>query len=398
MKKKTLSIATLLIIAISLVSLSIPVSAFPAENETPSKLTGVFFAPVFWEGSSLWPSVNEELTSFSSAMKNQGYEMTVYVTQTAGVNPTNATLVSFNHTVASGDYGVVFITTHGAEGGQLLVEEYKKTEEGKKARDAAYDRYVDPDGPYKFNPFAEVVKDADGTDGYGILITQTFISNRAKFAKSIVYVSACHSAADDFGATWTEKGARVMVGYPVVTQFPSDMAEKFWGNMDGTRNAGTKRPVGKAIEECNELKIGSGDPNTVLAPIVKGHGGSPVVFDCKMDTSIDPKEVVTAPPDEAILTNWQWVGDDTISFDVLPLKPLVHFTVHADKAISGNNGAKLDGNWVGPNGDDYVYEEHEGVGGGIEAIKGPYYTWYGAEYWIVMVYGRRPVRLISDYY
>ena len=38
------------------------------------------------------------------------------------------------------------------------------------------------------------------------------------------------------------------------------------------------------------------------------------------------------------------------------------FTVHADKAISGNNGAKLDGNQnpagtnaVGPNGDDYVF-------------------------------------------
>jgi hypothetical protein len=31
-------------------------------------------------------------------------------------------------------------------------------------------------------------------------------------------------------------------------------------------------------------------------------------------------------------------------------------------------------------------------------LEGPFYTWYGAEYWIVQFGKRRPVRLISNYY
>jgi len=34
---------------------------------------------------------------------------------------------------------------------------------------------------------------------------------------------------------------------------------------------------------------------------------------------------------------------------------------------------------------------------GVLLIEGPYYTWYGAEYWVVCDYKRRPVRLVSRY-
>jgi hypothetical protein len=30
-------------------------------------------------------------------------------------------------------------------------------------------------------------------------------------------------------------------------------------------------------------------------------------------------------------------------------------------------------------------------------VEGPYHTWLGAEYWIIVFNGRRPIRLISSY-
>ena len=63
----------------------------------------------------------------------------------------------------------------------------------------------------------------------------------------------------------------------------------------------------------------------------------------------------------------------TITFTVTFTDTTATFTVHADKAISGNNGAKLDGNQnpagtngVGPNGDDYVFYQAVPSVGGIK--------------------------------
>jgi len=340
-------IVWLALICINLIIISVPVSALPAENETPLKLATVVFEPYYFawgdDGSS----------DVIDASSLHGYSITLYQQKSAGTNPMDAQLIQFYYICVGDNYGIIFISSHGSSSG-FAVEAYEHTAAGEAARDAQYNDYINQGFT------AEEIYRASSDDGYHISVTPHALQSWFVDAKTIVYLSTCDGAT--FSGSW---GAREVLSYTGSVSHATAKADAntFWGHMDGTIDGGTKRPVSKAKEGTSLTHTGTG--NTVLSPKVKGHGGSPVVFDCKMDTSIDPATVVTAPPDEAILTNWQWVGDDTISFYVFPLKPLIHFTVHADKAISGNNGAKLDGNWVGPNGDDYLYEEAEHPVGGI---------------------------------
>jgi len=355
------AIMLLSLVGISFLSISTPVSALPAENETPSSLNGILFLPFFYEAEVEYRLARDATWN---ALENQGYSVTVFEQEVAGMNPTGANLIHFNTSISSGDYGVICIFSHGAgpPSPGLAVEAYVKNSSGLAARDQNYTKYLEQG----FKP--EWIEKGWTELSYVISVTPLYISSHFKDAKTIVYVAACYSAT--FSDSLAK--ARDVLGYAAesnTTQQYKD-AQMFWGNMDGTRNQGTKRPVKEAINECPKLShIGAG--NTVLAPIVKEHGGSPVVFDCKMDTSIAPDQVVTSA--DVALVYMNWVGDDTITFVIYPPPPppyKITFIVHADKATSGNNGAKLDGDWVGPNGDDYVYtqEYYHRVGGIVTPI------------------------------
>lgn len=225
-------------------------------------------------------------------------------------------------------------------------------------------------GKYEiYRACAEDVGPQDKTS-YHISVHCDAIAQWFKDAKTIVYNACCKGHA--YSGKWT--GARDVLAYDICPSTGDNDAQLFWGRMDGTLPAtakGTRRPVSKALnprDGINPRLKHTGAGNTVLSPKVKSHGGSPVVFDCKMDTTIPPQQVVTATG--ATLTNVKWIGDDTITFTVTFTDIIATFTVHADKAISGNNEAKLDGNQnpegtdgVGPNGDDYIYTQIKPDGG-----------------------------------
>jgi len=253
--KSVVSIRVVLLlslIGISLVAISVSVNGLPAENETPTKRATVVFEPYFFawgdDGSS----------DVIDASNLEGYSVTLYQQKTAGTNPMDAQLIQFYYICVGGDYGVIFVSSHGSSSG-FAVEAYEKTVAGEATRDAQYDDYIGQ------GYTADDIYKASSDDGYHISVTPHALQSWFVDAKTIVYLSTCEGAT--FSASWNAREALSYTGTVTHPQAKAD-ANTFWGHMDGTIDGGTKRSVSKAIEGTGLTHTGPG--NTVLSQKVGG--------------------------------------------------------------------------------------------------------------------------------
>ncbi len=335
-------------------------------NETPESLEAVDFLPCEFDIGDCGYS------DFEEAGKDQHYEVIPLMQDTASDAP-HITVVAFKG-VCKYRVGVLYIETHGGKKG-FVVEAFVTRD----ARDARYNLYVDPDGPFRFGG---LIFRTEADPYYVISVNDRFLRRFFNSKKTLVVNNSCQSwyLADDF------RNARDSLGYrrPVSLWHAKIDMDNFWGCMDGTKpdgKEGTHRPTEQAHEYVKIQRPASAldfdadsTKRTVLAPrvvrvepetcvsAVRERGG--VQFDCTMNTSVDPRKVVTA--EGATLGRLRWVRRYGIVFDVAAVDPgatEVTFTVHALEAVSRNNEAYLDGNIdptgtnaVGPNRDNYVWK------------------------------------------
>jgi len=226
-----------------------PTVAFHEPTQpTPLKSTTVVFEPYFFDGGDCGSS------DVIDASNLHGYSVTVYREEVVSLNPVNCTLLQFYNICVGGDYGIVFIVTHGCQGG-IAVEAYEFTEEGKNARDAKYDYYLEQGFTTK------EIRKAQSSDssGYNIMVQPYALESWFVDANTIVYLVSCYTSY--FSYCW---GAREVLTYSGVVGAEKAKfdANLFWGHMDGTINKVTKRTVSKAIEGTRLHHVGCG--NTVL--------------------------------------------------------------------------------------------------------------------------------------
>jgi hypothetical protein len=324
-------------------------------NETPGTLQTYVFEPCAWELGD-----HSDPCQTTSADHNYIVDLNVELNN-PGTNPA-LTVQMFRDALESGNYGVFWVHSH-ANQNLIAIESYEKTTAGMAARDAAYQNYLN--NGYTANQIS-----TGSNGGYLICISGQGIQDWFNDSNTIVYAKGCHTAA--LNNRW---GARDVLGYDETI---SGLAgcDTFFQRLDGTRDRGagnSRRPVNQADDGIAHL-VHSGAGNTVVSPIVteyvplhqdiveEGDSGY-VEFDCEMDTNTAANEALTMTG-AADLSNMHWVGNHRIEFDIINVEEFstLTFYVNNNKAISANNGARLDGNTnpedtngVGPNRDNFTW-------------------------------------------
>lgn len=356
------------------------------DSETPGSDQAVIFSP-FGPLHQL-DVANMEFVRAKVAAHD--YVVTQFLDQTEARddNPGGATAMNF---LRLSGVGIVYVISHGArdnprtpaiEPNLLLVEVYSTVF----ARNTALAGYIAPaGGPFLAGDLVpcDMFRDHVVNRIRGICITEAGVARNFRDNNSIVYIAACHSfnfveefnSREYFGYRPTDE-CRVM----------NADAERFWGRMHGERDdvvPGQKRAARVAFDGGGfstgflyQHRLGSLD--TVLSPAVKEHtpakdarinvstgADGRVVFDTRMDMTIDPTMVIRVEGCGARIVNPTWVDNFTLEF-ALELKEegtatlkVVHFNAIAERDFKN----KLDGNQnpvgrdhVGPNRDDYAWK------------------------------------------
>ncbi|MEW5922585.1 MAG: dockerin type I domain-containing protein [Candidatus Zixiibacteriota bacterium] len=247
--------------------------------------------------------------------------------------------------------------------GEIGVEFYSDNDDGRVARDNAYDHYINDLG---YDP--SYIEKRHTESGFLISLRAAGIRHWCThLGEALVYAKGCYSSGlnDD----WNSLTA---LGYDQTISGLAG-ADVFWERMDGIRDRGPDnehRSVSDARQGISALVAG-GNEDVVLSPIVLGHAPGDyemvvnnqagfIEFDCSMNTSIPANQVIDIMSSIGSLENIHWTGDHRIDFTVNGLESFasVDFRVYANKAVSQHNGAQLDGNTnpagtngVGPNAD-----------------------------------------------
>jgi hypothetical protein len=330
----------------------------------------VFETPTSMDGCRIEPYAVAEnfnvLDSLYSVGGKQGYDMVDLVEDIGGLTP-RVRLEDFVFHLGNGD-GIFGICSHSDAKG-LAVEVYEYTDDGRIARDAAYQAYL----ARGYDPTTEIYPDKIRDVGFDISATPALISNCFRPAGTIVYNASCFGSA--YCGSWT--GAREVLAYEESVSFLEALLEDsaFWSRMDGQLGK-NKRNVAAALQvSIIDLCGGDGEGKTVLSPAVDRVGpvgGSSigedsvsgrVIFDSRMGIGLVPARELIDGNYNLVVKNERWGrGDaDTLRFTLKSVREGTGcFRVEGSLARSAG-GVCLDGNrnppgtdGEGPNGDDYI--------------------------------------------
>ncbi|MDP6668677.1 MAG: FlgD immunoglobulin-like domain containing protein [Candidatus Krumholzibacteria bacterium] len=266
-------------------------------------------------------------------------------------------------------HDVMLVTAHGINAPATLIEQYIKTPAGLAARDSVFTYW---NGILA----AGSIQKGNWAGYYSIDATQAFYTNYFQTPQAFAWWATCWSSLLSMTAS-TE--ARCYLGYNQVVASSKCYCDErdILKKMNGFSGQAL-RPLGPAYAGINGRctpgganLIAQGKLNTTLSPSVTGNAPQHIVceftpgfvsFDTSLDVTRPPSSVVVASGD-GLLINHQWIGDDFIIFDVLPLvpTPFIVYNVIENMARSKANIARLDGNTdppvnaLGPNRDDYVW-------------------------------------------
>jgi len=325
---------------------------------TPGGNRAVVFEPAVWH-------IGDHSPAFRTAAQNQHYVVSSYFQNTLGTVPT-VTLTAFINEMQTSTIGLFFLHTH-ANPSLFGLEFYEDTTAGQTASQAAYDHYIDDLG----YDSAHITLIHDSHIGcYLIAVTAAGIQNWCtNLDETLVYSKGCNTSG--FNGSWN---ALVALGYDATISGLAG-ADRFFERMDGTRDRGpgnTRRSVDNARAGIDHL-VATGNQNIVISPVVIDHSPPSyglveegqvgyVEFDCQMDQTVPPTQVVTITGTIGSLSDVQWINDHRIGFRVNNIEEFasIDFKIDETQAVSQHNGAQLDGNnnpnetdGVGPNGDFY---------------------------------------------
>ncbi len=320
----------------------------------------------------------------AATLKSQGYTVTEMIDSSgcADDDPKDATVVNFLKTNKA---GVLVVLVHGDKDA-ITVERYKT----KEARDRAFRKYI-ADGSFNEHELSTSTSGEDTADRprcFGIDLTARGIEDRWSdenviVNNTIVVLLACEALplADAFAA-------RDFFGY-----------DRCVSNLDAFSDAGKllDRLAGGVVDPANKdarrttaaFAAGGysagfrhkrrGDVDTVLAPSITQHVprnnekirvprqgvDGAVVFDARMDRTMDPANVITVDGCGARINNATWSSPSSLDFSLELNRPgEAILTVHSSRAIAERDFQnKFDGNTdppgsnhVGPNGDDFKWK------------------------------------------
>lgn len=277
-----------------------------------------------------------------------------------GLNP--GVTIDSCYTGLGGNYSVLQFDSHMSQSG-TAGQTYEKSPNGLVARDADLQNLWD--GGY-------VVYGSSSIHGYHISIYASDIPNHYVGDNSLVLATGCDNM--DWVNSTTFPNSRWRGGYSQsATTVPNDMLY-FASRLNGAE--------GKARRECTAALTNlslEGDPfnqPTVLAPVVTSFSPVPntilneltggyVRFDCTMNTDIDADWVVEGMPvfgeGDCVVEGAQWVWDNEVIFDVVPIKKGRCTVAINMNAVSADGGYNIDGNTdpygsdgIGPNRDCYT--------------------------------------------
>jgi hypothetical protein len=267
-------------------------------------------------------------------------------------------------------HDVMLLVSHGRQTPVTLVEIYPHNGPGLAARDASLAYW---NGIFAAGSFVGT----ESLDRYSIAATQTFYTTYFQTPQALCWWATCFSSL--FAMTGAAE-ARDFLGYDEAVSGGKCKCDERYvlSRMDGQSGQGN-RPLSAAIvganATCRPLEVANlvhqGAGNTVLSPSVLDHEPKGTVcaptpgfvyFDTSMDVRVPPQNVVVAYGG-GILVSHQWVGDDRITFYVVPIVPCptIFYDVIESQARSKADMARLDGNIakpgnaVGPNQDDYIW-------------------------------------------
>ena len=373
-----------IVIFISAISLHGIVNATTGEHpdsETPGSLEAYVF--------SLHGSPLDTVGVFIDRVSEHGYSVTSFIDAPgADDDPQDATVTNF---LATSRAGILYILTNSSSSfGPLfgtgcgdtpcfMVERYGDVVPSVAMRDTALTNYLNSP---TFNT-DDLVPCGDLNDlGIGICITEQGIRNHWEDNDTIVFFLSCESIhlANAFEA-------REFFGYrdegiaPCAYRLSEDTSALF-GLMHGDTNNGETRAASLAFNNVDPgnwwndplehvHKVGTLD--TVLSPAVRYNSldgievsvpdtiPSQIAFDARMDTTVDPAEVLEATGCDIAIINPQWTSEFTLDFTIsISSEGGASIRVLPDKAIAENNLNNLDGNTdprntdhVGPNDDPF---------------------------------------------
>jgi hypothetical protein len=367
------------------------------DSETPGSENLFIFSPIY--DSGLQKDIREEIVEVARRAIDHNYRPLYYLNE-AGENPElpgykkgdkieEPTASNFKAILADEVKGILFVTSHGLKGG-LLVEALPMASEQdckNRVNDYVSNRVFDAGeldcGNYVYSQVGnrQILR-------WGIIIKKDAIRRYFRDSETIVHISACNSWAlrDAF------ENVRDFFGFDGTC--PTDRAleatKLLWGRLHGEEGQGTQRPATVA---------GAGLPNglrhhhrantldTVLSPAVKQHEPpkdkefvvpvnvkGKVIFDTKMDWTVDPAAVITVAGCDARILNPTWTKvldpKGVISAFILDFALELNtegeatLTVHQDQARAERDFQNnLDGNQnpagkdhIGPNRDDFVWK------------------------------------------
>jgi uncharacterized repeat protein (TIGR01451 family) len=338
-------------------------------SETPGSDKLFVFSPVFHEEIR-----QREAKAVVDRAKAHAYKDTAAVDTTGpDADPEDATAVNFKAALRDAR-GILFVTTHGAQ--DLLLVELRAGQDDCRDRVNAYMRAgTFAEGELVCREFA-----TPGGDAWGIGITGAAIKKYFKDSETIVHLDACESwslrddleaARDFFGHEGCPEAARAAVA-----------TETLWGRLHGEVDNGEKRPTtvaGAELPAGLKHQHRANTLDTVLSPAVKQHvpakdaafvvptvTDGTVIFDTKMDTTVDPASVIKVTGCDAKIKNPMWSRSKYALDFALELNTPGEATLTVQQAQARaerdfkNN---LDGNQIpegkdhiGPNRDDFVWK------------------------------------------
>lgn len=345
-----------------------------SQAETPGSNRVVVFSPFGnLKDASGEALIVSALTYVMSLLEEQNYSIEPFmdITGCTDDDPTLATVPFF---FESSKAGILVYVGHG-NSTDLMVEVYKT----ETALDAAYDKYI------KGNAYTdkEIVKgeyDFGNEHCYGISVTAEAIKNKWKDNNTIVYLASCCSSG--LAASF---GAREFFGYSDKVPFADILPDMqlLWARMHGHRDNGAKRPAALAFSAGGYspffMHKQREKADTVLSPSVVRHlpaddssyavpttVDGAVVFETRMDRTVDPATVVTVSGCDGESLNPAWGSVNTFDFALRLKSPgTATITIHHDKARAERDFKNdLDGNTesrpplrdrVGKNRDDFVW-------------------------------------------
>jgi hypothetical protein len=398
-----------------LLSAALPVAptaaatTYPA-SRTPNQATGAIFSPY----TDAFGTTEDNVVKADLAL--QHYAVTRFTgnatVEAAKANPatkTATTALDFR-TFLAGGFGVLHAVTHGLLG-EIAVERHNTSAECS----TALADYTKPGGAFA-SPAGQLACDNPGPPASGgcpverapatskctIMFTRAGIIANYTDQNTIVFLNACYS--DSLYESFRSVPKEFLGNTSCVANGNAvDNATRFWNRMAGKPGSqnlrwatvacggGTTYPT-KCPGYYDPLvfrhRLDNPSTDTDLAPAVKqtlpalhahvknpGASSGVVVFDTKMETSVDPTTVVSVSGCGASVNNAKWDtfadGTNALSFSLQVTNKsgggVVTLTVNANNAKAASpNGSLLDGNQAptknfngeGPNGDNYVWSAY----------------------------------------